>query len=511
MKIWYPIFCCFFSCSLFAQTTDSLDLSGDFLLKEIVRGQDGPVVVKVNRRFEPTELMLEAMDAELQTTAERRLSLVQDSMLIEVEAVFYWNDRLNVLTSTYFREKGRYALVLHQFGYPGLQKIATVLVHEPFIPPTAVAPFDYAISPDSSKLLVATWAYALATDPLRMNVAVFDREMTRVRDDRILLPYTNERAYVAGIEVGNDASFSMMLENYTGKVSQWSNMSVTRVDHFLLAFGEDSSEPVQYDLVLPEKHVPTQYSLTTDPTGKIVLGGFYRKRNRLDWAGAFWMQVDPVTQRSRKRVFPIERTSFREAYGGPRADLEAPRHILKDYQMQHIFTDASANTYLLAERTFVRSESSFQMYVESGEYSHAEDVLVYRISPMGDLVYQTRLPKQQRSRMLFDHMLSYQPMEHKGRLYLLYNDVPDNYRDRLNLKKITPFEGKNSLPVLAEVDARGDFRFILLNRISHPDLVPRPALSLDLHKGRMLFYEEDPLLSFRYQFGLIDIGEGFTR
>ena len=505
MKICYIVLFHFIFCNLSAQTADSIDLSSGFLLSEMIRGQGGPVIVKVNRRAQPTELILEALDEELQTTAERRLSLVQDSMLIEVEGVFDWNDRLNVLTSTYFRDQGRYLLVLHQFAYPDLRKISTTLIHEPFIPPTAVAPFDYAVSPDSSKLLVATWAYALATDPLRMEVAVFDARMNRVRDDRILLPYTNERAYVAGVEVGNDASFSMMLENYTGKISEWSNMSVTKVDHFLLAFGENSSEPVQYDLTLPEKHVPMQYSLTTDPMGRVVVSGFYRKRSRLDWAGAFWMQIDPATQRSRQRIFPAERDAFLASYGGPRAELEPPRHRLKDYQLQHLFTDAAGNTHLLAERSFVQAESPFQMYIEPEQYSHVQDVLIYRIDPTGELLHQTRLPKDQRSRLLFDRLLSYQPMEYDGKLYLLYNDVPHNYRDRLNLKEIKTYEGENSLPVLAEVDARGDFRFILLNGISHPDLVTRPGLSLDLRGGRMLFYEEDPLLSHRYQLGLINI------
>ena len=492
--------------SLRAQT-DSL--TAGLLVNQIIPTGNGLTVLKTDQGENPTVITLEYVNDSMQLASTRTVSLLHRGMPSRLEAAFEWNGRVNVLTSFFFPGPKRHHLILRQFDpLDSLREVFVRVISESYLPEGSPAPAHYAISPDGSRLLFVSWELGIAEDPTRMHFLVYGEQMHPLRDERVLLPYTNDRSYLDGVALRDDEQIILLFEVYTGKLSRWASPSATQVDRFALFFAADGGEPESLPLRMPEKHLPMEYDMTLDRAGNLLIAGFYRHQNKAHWAGAFWHRQRAHGGGFDRRYFPIDRHQLRAAYGGPGSEIEVPKHAFTRYRLDHLLMNESGDVTLLAERVY--EQQSREVYRTGPGLllpdEFFDDVLILRIDAKGNLRYTTRLPKLQMAPAWISNRMSYQVAQDSARLYLIYNDLPDNYQNRAAATDIERFENERDIPVLAEVDERGAFRYFLLNGIRTPNFTVRPRLSIPLPGQRMLFYEEFLGKDYRYLMSVINIG-----
>ena len=475
---------------------------------------EGVTIVKTDRVELPTRVRLEYVDADMQFRGTREVSLLHRGIPAELDRVFAWNDRLNVLSSFYYPGPKKNHVILQQFDYAdSLRETYAQVLSEAYLPEGSPAPVHQAVSPDSSMLLIVSWELGIHTDPTRLHLLVFDQKMQRLRDERVLLPYTNDRSYLNEVRLLNDGTVVVLFENYTGKLSQWSSPSATQVERFVLTFAPDETEPRRYEIKMPEKHLPTDYLMDIDRQGRVVVAGFYRHQNKEPWAGAFWHRLGTGGNGMERRYFPIGRDALQRAYGGPGNKIEINRHAFTRYRLDHLLISDAGEVSLLAERHY--AQQSRDIYRDGpGEIlpdEYFDDILIVRIDERGRLKYTTRLPKQQKSPSWLTNRMSYQATQDSNRIFIVYNDLPENYRNRGELERLERFENERDLPVMAEVYSNGGFRFYLLNQAQTPNYTVRPEFAIPLGNRKILFYEEFLGRDYRYLMTVINIQKLYPR
>ena len=479
------------------------------LVNRIFPTGQGLTVVKTDLDENPTVVTLEYLNDSVRMTATRTISLLHRGLPSRLEAAFEWNGRINLLTSFFFPGPKRHHLILQQFDpLDSLRETFVRVISESYLPEGSPAPAHYAISPDSSRLLFVSWELGIAEDPTRLHFLVYDQQMRPRRDERVLLPYTNDRSYLDDVALRSNEEIILLFEYYTGKLSRWASPSATQVDRFALLFDAAGNEPESLPLRMPDKHLPMEYRMALDRQENLIVAGFYRHRSKQHWAGAFWHRQRAHGGGFDRRYVAIDRHKLQAAYGGPQNTIEVMRHPFTRYRLDHLLLNELGETTLLAERIY--EQQSREVYRTGPGLllpdQYFDDLLVVRFDPRGNLRYLTRLPKQQKAPSWLSNRMSYQVAQDSSLLYLIYNDLPDNYQNRSELTRLERFENERDIPLVAQIDERGAFRYFLLNGIRTPNFSVRPRLSIPLPNERMLFYEEFLGKEYRYLMSVINIG-----
>ena len=190
--------------------------------------------------------------------------------------------------------------------------------------------------------------------------------------------------------------------------------------------------------------------MSSNDSGAFALTGIYGSGNKNGIEGIFSIQIDPTDHAHNSESFiPFGKEIVKEMwntrqqdrytnsmnnFGNPNdlnaRDFNLPQ--LYDYRMRDFFTLSdgsivgSMEQYYVYQRTTYDSRSSFSTTMN---YYYYDDIIAFRISTDGQLIWQKRIPKSQVSTNDYGEFSSYCSFQSDSSMNFIFNDNQRNYDD----------------------------------------------------------------------------------
>lgn len=447
MKTFTPVLALFISLNfVFAQPESN---QPGWHLQEIISlPEDQLVSVYQNHESKPTKIKLLLLNEEMVGLAETELDLKRQGLDLKIEGVFFWNEKINLLTSLYYPGPKRNHLILDQFELSDLIKAESVLLDEAYTPGLYRIPFGYDLSTDSSKMMIYSWSYPLPEDPAKISVTVFDKTQGKIWEESLMLPFSNETMFLHGAAVSNQGKVFLFCENYEGKVSPEMVIVESQIRHYILELDKGYTTPKSFPLDAPGKvFLDIIHKANKDD---VLYGmGFYREKNKRLQEGIFFTSFDMNTSKLERYLLQIAKTTYDAAYnlGDKENAFSAQRLGFESYVPKDILFTESGGIYLVAEQYKLPPYefTSFQY----------NDIMVVKIDNQMKMDWVRRIAKRQIGFEELEEFYSFFSFVDGEDLYFLYNDNPDNDLKSGNLRSLRPFEGRQGKTVLWQMDSKG--------------------------------------------------------
>jgi hypothetical protein len=447
MRIFYACtFCLLAFVKSYSQQIDQQ--SGWHLADLISLPEDQIVYVYQNNPQKPTKVKLILLNEDSETLAETDLDLKRQGLDLKIEGIFYWNEKINLLTSLYYPGPKRNHLILDQFELSDLIKAESLLLDEAYTPGLYRIPFGYDLSADSSKMMIYSWSYPLPEDPAKISITVFDKVQGKLWEESMLLPFKNETLYLHGSKVSNDGKVFLFCENYEGKVSPEMTIVESQIRHYILEFNKGNSAPRTFPLDAPGK-VFLDIIHQSNKEEVLYGMGFYREKNKRLQEGIFFTSFDMKTSKLERYLLQITKTTYEAAYnlGEKEGTFSSQRHGFESYVPKDILFTDGGGIYLIAEQYKLPAYefSSFQY----------NDIMVVKIDDKMKMEWVRRIAKRQIGFSDLEEFYSFFSFVDGEDLYFLYNDHPENDLKSGSVRSLRPYEGRIGKSVLWQMDAKG--------------------------------------------------------
>ena len=375
---------------------------------------------------------------------QQKLKLVTETGLCNfVDAFSFGNGTLVFLSDRMKSSMMLYA----QFYDEELNAFETKLVAEYENPKFDAKPEFTIISSINRKFIGVIWekegrginndfyGYRILNDSLKIvnegeyNVP-FDGNMTTINAHHI----SNTGDYFICLtehNKANDRMFTRSFENFKA----------------LHVYKANGLELKEFSIDLKGKRID-DLVMSSNDSGAFALTGIYGSGNKNGIEGIFSIQIDPTDHAHNSEAFiPFGKEIVKEMWSTRQQDrytnsmnnLGNPNDLnardfnqpqLYDYRMRDFFTMAdgsivgSMEQFYLYQRTTYDSRSSFSTTVN---YYYYDDIIAFRISPEGQLLWQKRIPKSQVSTNDYGEFSSYCSFQSDSSLNFIFNDNQRNY------------------------------------------------------------------------------------
>lgn len=426
----------------FGQTKDTTQYTFDQL---VTVGSNDMVALMVDKKENPSKLHIKYVDSASQVIAEKFIQLNRRGIRGQLEAIFYWNGKLNILSSLYYPGPKRNHLIFTQYELPTLKEITSKKIDEAYTPGLYRIPFGYSLSPDSTKILFYSWSYAIPDDPARLSLHVLDQELELLWQEYELLPFKNETLYLYGCQVDNDGKAYFLCENYEGKVSKNMAIKESKIKYYAFMIEPGGKALRLYPLNIDEKII-VNLKFAMGHNNDLYAAGFFKDKRTFE--GLFLFRVDGQSKKLSRKLFPINKDTYVNAYAA--GNDPNPQKGFYDYELDELKMGNDGSLFLVAEQ-----RPDPQNYGLAYEYN---DILAIKISPKRTLDWLIRVPKRQKRVFEAEGTFSYVAFEKNGQLYLLFNDDKSNATKRGKAEKLAPYSGKETMNMLVRVKEDGTWK-----------------------------------------------------
>lgn len=446
--------------------------------------QGGYVTIYVDNTETPSLLRMELTGEAVEPVASRELSLVRRGLSAMIESAFIWDGQLTVITSLFYPGPQRDLLFMRRYSLPDLKEVDSEQIAEAYVPGRLRIPFGYALSPDSTRIMFYSWTYAVAKDPVKMEIHVLDKSMERQWSKRFLLPNKNANFYIYGCKVDNEGNAYLLCEDYKGKVG--GRIQEDKIERFVLRLSENSSEATSFVIQLPDK-VISDLQFTMDKAGNLYGGGIYKESKKINQDGVFAYRIDQKTQGYQKREIPISKEDYQamHAYAGPEGKHVSGTRQFRNYFLDQVIWDEQGLSLIGEQRVFDSDKDRYG------------DLLVIRLDTSLRKQWALRIPKNQTASWTQPYFASYSFLTRSDKQYVVFNDHEDNMptADGLpsgikTLDLDITFNRPKSFVHLIEIMANGQLQHQNINNVINvsPQMALLPGMTRSNQKNTFLLY-----------------------
>ena len=470
------------TCLTFGQSNDTTT----YVLDQVIQGQGSDmVVVLVNNRESPTRLYLKYLDESQQLIAEKYINLNRQGVRGQLESIFLWSGKLNILSSLYYPGPKRNHLLFKQYDLPSLKEAVSKKVDEAYTPGLYRIPFGYSLSPDSTKILFYSWSYAIPDDPARLSIHVLDQNLGLLWQEYHLLPFKNETLYIYGCKVDNEGKAYVLCENYEGKVTRNMIPREDKIKYFTLMMEPNVKELRIYPLELDENIVES-LQFTVGNNNDLHAAGFFRKKNKRQYDGVFLFRVDGDSKKLTRKLLPISDEMYDQAYlgKGDEPNFNPQRAGFSGYLLDDLKLRKDGGLILLAEQ---KPETDRQ-----NPFFAFNDILCLKIAPNRTLDWLLRVPKRQKRLFQNENLFSYAYFEKNENCYLLFNDIIGNLERRQENRKLSLYQAEQSEGILIGIKPDGTWKEERISKLANTgkSMLIYPPLSWPLDNRLMIYGEQ---------------------
>lgn len=397
--------------------------------------------------------------------------------------------------------------------------------------------FNYAISRDSSKIVVFT-RQANEKRQQEFAMSIFDSDFSAIWSKNATLPFGKNNFSVDEYQVDKNGNVYLLGVIYTEGANRLSRSGKPTYQYDLLTYMKDS-DVQEYKISLKDRFI-TDLTFRVADDGDLVFSGFYSDKSAKSVKGTCFFKISPQTKdmtsvstREFDFDFLTENLSDKnkeKAKAAAMANNKEKEAELPSYSLDKLILRSDGGALLIAEQYFIeerynnnfnRFGSPYSYYGgwydpfyspfyspygyynrfnnnrQADYYFNYNDIIVVNIRPDGEIDWAARIPKRQRSMNDGGINSSYAMSTIADKLYFIYNEDPRNL-DPKSKKIYTDEPDKYSVVVLAEVDKSGQVKRAPLFQNKEEGIVTRPKICRQIGRRDMAIYGEQ---GKNYRFG----------
>jgi hypothetical protein len=403
--------------------------------------------------------------------------------------------------------------------------------------------FSYAISKDSSKIVVFT-RQPEENKRQQFELTVYDKDFKEEWSKDATLPYGKSAFSIDEAQVDKAGNVYLLGVVYTDGGNRMNRRGKVNYQYSLLTYMRDSAIGLKEYKIKSEGKFITD--LTFRPTDDEILtfSGFYSEKGTASVKGACFFKINPFLGKMTdistsefsfdfmtKNLSERSKERAREAANKNDAKNEVE---LSNYNLDKLIPRSDGGAILIAEQYFLeeRYNNRYNPYGYSAfgglgwydpwyspwgsswydpygsrygnrqadYYFNYNDIIVVNIKPDGEIQWASRIPKRQISVNDGGIFSSYSMSTVADKLYFVYNEDPRNLDSR-NKKYVADTPDKNSVVVLAEINRTGQVKIAPLFGNKNEGIVTRPKICRQIGRNEMAIYGES---GRSYRFGTLE-------
>jgi len=355
--------------------------------------------------------------------------------------------------------------------------------------------FDYAISRDSSKILMYADLPFDRRSGKRLSLTVYNDKLEKQWTKAVELPFQDRNFEVENYEVdrsGNVYILGRLIDR--NNVSLFSNRPY--YTYVIVAYRNNGKDVKEYDVSLGDDFI-TDLTIRVGNDGDLICAGFYSERTTQSMKGSFFSKISAET----KRMYDIKKGEFDSEF---LSQFMSKRRAKKkrelfNYRIDKLILRSDGGALMIAEQFFVvatthTDANGFQTTTYTYYYN---DIIAINMNPDGSIEWATRVPKRQIDGS--GAFSSYAMTISKGKIYFIYNDHPKNLT-QTNFRKIKNFNGKRSVVNLAVLSPDGSYKKYPLFNNRDERILMQPKIAQQVSADEMIIFG---LFKRRYKFGRV--------
>ncbi|MCU0346491.1 MAG: hypothetical protein MUC59_06095 [Saprospiraceae bacterium] len=458
---------------------------------------------------------VEYFSREMKLVRSEELDLKYKRKLRDFEDVLYLGGKLYLLTSFNNTAKKQNYLFKQELNTKtlapskNLEMIAQTDARNKEVEGT----FAFAISKDSSKLLVYKELPYEKKSPERFGFKVFDQDFKLVWEKNIVLPYNDDQFTVEEYrvdEAGNVFLLGVLYEDG----AKWRRRGNPTYRYVALAYMDNGTAFEEYRIDLEDKFI-TDLTFRIGNDGLLTFAGFYSDRGTYSIKGSYFFRLDPTDRAMTNRKATPFDFDFLTAFMSDRNKQKAAEAIEKndvrkapelyDYSLDELVLRSDGGAVLVAEQYYVEQDFNnfnngfgspfFSPFYDPfynnrfnrndvDYYYNYNDIIAINISPDGDVEWASRIPKRQETRNDGGYYSSYAMATTRDGFFFTFNDDGRNF-GRDDGKLYTYSGGNNSVVALAQINIKGEVQVYPLSSNRDAGVTLRPKMCKQIGKREM--------------------------
>jgi hypothetical protein len=461
---------------------------------------------------------VEYFNREMKLVRSEQLDLKYKRKLRDFEDVLYLNGKLYLLTSFNNTAKKANYLFKQELNTKTLQpsKNLEMIAETEARNKETEGTFAFAISKDSTKLLVYKALPYEKKSPERFGFKVFDKDFQLVWEKNIVLPYNDDQFTVEEYRVDEDGNVFLLGVLYEDG-AKWRRRGRPTYRYVALAYMDNGTAFEEYRLDLEDRFI-TDLTFRIGTDGKLTFAGFYSERGTYSIKGSYFFRLDPRERAIFNRQASEFSFDFLTAFLSNKARQRAADAIerndrrqepeLFDYALDELVLRSDGGAVLFAEQYFVEqvdfNNNNFGLYnpyfspfydpffmsrnamgrQQPDFYYHYNDIIAINLSPDGNIEWASRIPKRQETRNDGGYYSSYAMATTRDGFFFVFNDDSRNFgRDDGRLYTYTG--RSNSLVAMAHINIKGEVSVYPLSVEKDAGVTLRPKMSKQIGKREM--------------------------
>lgn len=355
--------------------------------------------------------------------------------------------------------------------------------------------FDYAISRDSSKILMYANLPFERRAGEQLSLTVYDDNLDKQWTKKVELPFRDRDFQVENYEVDRNGNVYIL-----GKLLDRSNMTLFSnrpyYSYVIVAYRDKGRDVKQYDVSLGDDFI-TDLTIRVGNDGDLICAGFYSERTTQSMKGSFFSKINAET----KRMYDIRKGEFDSEFLSQFMSERRARkkRELYNYRIDRLVLRSDGGALIVAEQFFVRvtTQTDANGFTTTTTTYYYNDIITINMNPDGSIEWATRIPKRQIDGSGF--FSSYAMTISQGKIYFIYNDHPKNLT-RTDYRKIKNFNGKRSAVTLVVLSPDGSYKKYPLFNNRDEGILMQPRIAQQVSADEMVIYG---IFKRRYKFGRI--------
>lgn len=363
---------------------------------------------------------------------------------------------------------------------------------------------NFLLSEDSSKVLLFASALDAKNQDEKFYFTVYDKNMSKLWQKAIDLPYQSEFTNLLGSFVTNDGKVCIAVKHYDKgtkkeEIKEGGN-NIPAYKTKILVYNNADAVPVEYTINIGDKFLHS-FEVSADNTGNFNLFGLYQQNTDGNINGYFTGVLN-----LKNRELPIENyTAFPTALVDMvKLDKQVNKKdntpgIGSSFMIKKLLKQDDGSRHYLLE--FYENSSTFQSGLSSptGMASTTNwfvygDIIDIKIAPDKSSKV-LRLPKNQISAQVSGSS-SFEAMIYKDKPVFFYNDYDTNLA--LNVNEAAPKSGMGSFGgkvlIITVPDDKGGFKRNIIYDNSGNSYTPDISAGMWIEKNKLAFSAYTPLL-----------------
>ncbi len=448
-------------------------------------------------------LALEHYDNDMNQTRSVEIELKHNRDELSFEFMLQYNGRLYLFSSFKDqKEKQNFLYVqpinTHSLQQEGAPRLIAKISYEGEKKKNSGS-FDYALSADSTKMLIFYNLPHNKKEKERFGLHVFDQGMKEIWNKEITLPYEEELFDVERCKIDNAGNVHLLGMIYSEK-RKVRRKGEVNYKYQVLSYRENGNSLTEYPVEIPDMFL-TDMQIAITHHQDIICAGFYSEKGKHSIKGSYFVKVDGKTKAIKQKSIKEFSADFITQHMSERKAEKTKRKIEKgkdvemyEYALDELVIREDGGVILVGEQyyvnvvTFTSPGPNGIMNTRTTTYYNYNDIIVVNINPTGEIEWAQKIPKLQMTREDGGFFSSYSMAVVHDKMFFVFNDNPKNLSPKAGKSHNFVPGRKESTVVLVALDRDGNQKKSPLFMSGDAAVVIRPKVCEQISENELVVF-----------------------